>query len=345
MQRLKSIFKPSDLFLAQKSYGLGLYENWLFHLGSKAVEMNGKAFEVPKTTQGFFAQWKGLPYMRDYLEAENPEKLYETVSQPAFKKGLKKAQDLFFLGLDHFAKWELYSMERRTRNKDFLKSLMFEYYRNKIFHRSSHIGTWYLADLRAHLGLHLGASLWQFSYPRAYEALVLKESENFKVPPELIWSIMKAETNFRLDSVSPVGAKGLMQIMTRTGRKVASLMGGYLKENELLRPETSIRVGTRYLQRVLKKFEGRIPLAAAAYNGGPHRVHAWLSQFGRLQMDEFIEHIPFKETRNYVKKVVRYYTIYNLLYNKDIQATSWLADHVNVHLEGTPPTRETWEVL
>ena len=62
-------------------------------------------------------------------------------------------------------------------------------------------------------------------------------------------------------------------------------------------------------------------------------------------MDEFIEHIPFLETRNYVKKVTRYYTLYNLIYNDNADATSWLAENVNVYPEGTPPTRETWEVL
>ena len=86
-------------------------------------------------------------------------------------------------------------------------------------------------------------------------------------------------------------------------------------------------------------------MAAAAYNGGPHRVHKWVHQFGDLQMDEFIEHIPFKETRNYVQKVTRYFTLYNLLYNKDASASSWLAENVDLSIEGTPPTRETWEVL
>ncbi|MCJ8276231.1 MAG: lytic transglycosylase domain-containing protein, partial [Bdellovibrionales bacterium] len=212
-------------------------------------------------------------------------------------------------------------------------------------HRSAYIGTRHFAGVRTHLGLHLGASIWQFVYPRAYEDYVLAHSQKFAVPAEFIWSIMKAETNYRPDAISPVGAKGLMQVMTHTGRKVASLMGTEIQGEDLLKPHVSVKIGSRYLKRVLKKFKGKVPLAAAAYNGGPHRVHKWLSQFGHLEMDEFIEHIPFLETRNYVKKVVRYYTVYNLLYNKDADASSWLADLVDVHLEGSPPTRETWEVL
>ena len=223
---------------------------------------------------------------------------------------------------------------------------MFEYHRNGIYHRSSYLGTRHFANLRSHLGLHLGASLWQFVYPRAFEKYVMASAERFNVPPEFVWSIMKAETNFRHDAISPVGAKGLMQVMNHTGRKVANLMGKTdLEENDLLMPHVSIEIGSRYLHRLLKKFQNKIPLAAASYNGGPHRVHAWLAQFGHLEMDEFIEHIPFLETRNYVKKVVRYYAIYNLLYNKNNEASSWLADLVDVHLDGSPPTKETWEVL
>jgi soluble lytic murein transglycosylase len=195
------------------------------------------------------------------------------------------------------------------------------------------------------LGLHLGASLWQFVYPRAYENDVLKSGKEFGVPPEFVWSIMKAETNFRPDALSPVGARGLMQVMTHTGRKVASMIGKTIEGPDLFEPSVGVEIGTRYLQRNLKKFKGKIPLAAAAYNGGPHRVHLWLQQFGQLDMDEFIEHIPFVETRNYVKKVTQYYTLYNLLYNKNANASSWLAESVNVPLEGTPPTRETWEEI
>jgi soluble lytic murein transglycosylase len=73
--------------------------------------------------------------------------------------------------------------------------------------------------------------------------------------------------------------------------------------SKLLQPEHSVRLGAVYLRRLLNQFDGNWALAAAAYNAGPHRVKTWLSQFGHLDLDEFIEHIPFRETRLYVKRV------------------------------------------
>ncbi|MCB0378503.1 MAG: transglycosylase SLT domain-containing protein, partial [Bdellovibrionales bacterium] len=348
MQRLKTIVGKRSLAMVEQRQTLPIHENWLPQFNeneNSQDEIDFSEIVLRRTKKEFFAEWEDLPFMREYLEMESPGHIFAQVDEPKYRQHLERAQDLSLIGNKELAKWELYTIESRTRNKDYLKSLMFEYHRNEVFHRSSYIGTRHFAGVRTHLGLHLGASIWQFVYPRAFETDVLAAATRFEVPPEFVWSIMKAETNFRPDAVSPVGAKGLMQVMTHTGRKVASLMGKDLEGDELVNPHVNIEIGTRYLKRVLKKFKGKIPLAAAAYNGGPHRVHGWLSQFGHLDMDEFIEHIPYVETRNYVKKVTRYYTVYNLLYNKDTESSSWLSDLVDVHLEGTPPTRETWEVL
>ena len=98
----------------------------------------------------------------------------------------------------------------------------------------------------------------------------------------------------------------------------------------------------RYLQRLMEKFSGNVPLAAASYNAGPHRVQAWLQNFGSLDMDEFVEHIPFVETRNYVKKVVRNYQIYNLLYDGGGQSLAWLIKPVGVTLKDSAVSTEVW---
>ena len=157
---------------------------------------------------------------------------------------------------------------------------------------------------------------------------------------------MRAETIFRADAISPVGARGLMQVMPRTGRKLASLMGEELHgAEELLEPEVSIRFGSFYLQRLLKKFKGNVSLAAAAYNGGPHRVQAWMHYFGDSDLDEFIEHIPYLATRDYVKKVTKYYAVYNLLYKKKTNAADFLVKPIGFKIDGTIPTMETWERL
>ena len=346
VQRLRELLAPKPLASLQYNDSSVLRENWLTYLNQ---EKGAFGFDPLQTKvdeiKTSFSEGKRLPFIRQSLGVREDFSISSGIKKPELLVHIEKAKDLSLIGLTDLAKWELYRLEERTKNREILRTLMFEYYRNNLFHRSAYIGSQHFANTRKHLGLHLGATLWQFVYPRAFEEDVLKNGKNFGVPPEFVWSIMKAETNFRPDAISPVGAKGLMQIMTHTGRKVASLMGKNIEGPELFNPSVGVEIGTRYLKRVLKKFQNKIPLAAAAYNGGPHRVHKWLHQFGQLEMDEFIEHIPFGETRRYVKKVIRYYTLYNLLYNKNGQASAWLADNVDVYPEGSPPTRETWESL
>lgn len=348
IQRLRELIGDRGLASIKYDQASSLRDNWLPHIKQEEDSqdiIDRQQTPITKTNATYFTEWDGLPYMQEYLDLNQPTQIFTKVSTPEFRKRIERAKDMGLLGLNELAKWELYTVEGRTRDQEYLKTLMFEYHRNQVYHRAAYIGTRHFAGARTHLGLHLGASLWHFVFPRAFEKEVLSSSQKFNVPAEFVWSIMKAETNFRPDALSPVGAKGLMQVMTHTGRKVASLMGKTIEGEDLFLPAVGIEIGTRYLQRNLKKFKNKIPLAAAAYNGGPHRVHSWLHQFGDLQMDEFIEHIPFLETRNYVKKVTRYYTLYNLLYNKNADATRWLAENVDVYPEGTPPTRETWEML
>lgn len=350
VQRLRDLAGERPLTFVEGFGGVKVHENWVpeFQPKNRALA----SLEAPSSDEGWefedsLSDWTSLPFQRDYQElSDNPEKIFSELSEPVFQDRILRAKSLGKVGLLNLSKWELYWVELQARSLSHRQTLMFEYHRNEIFHRSVYLSSRYFSGMRTHLGLHLGASLWRFVYPRAYWSNVAEIATEYGVPQELIWSIMKAETNFRSDAVSPVGALGLMQVMPHTGRKVASLMGrDELKVHELTLPKTAIAVGGRYLQRVLKKFDQKIPLAAASYNGGPHRVHAWLSQFGRLDMDEFIDHIPFVETRNYVKRVVRYYSTYRLLYSKDSLGARWLSKPVGVSVDKTVPTKETWEEL
>ncbi len=348
VHRLRELVGSRGLASLEVHQSANLNENWLPHLRHpelNVIKEDENQTLLSKFNEAFYTEWEGLPYMREYLDMNQPTRIYTTMTEPKFRDHIERARELSLIGMSDLAKWELYSVEGRTKNEDYLKTLMFEYHRNEIFHRSSYIGTTHFGRARTHLGIQLGASLWHFVYPRAFEKDVIKMSQKSSVPPEFVWSIMKAETNFRPDAMSPVGARGLMQVMTHTGRKVASFIGKEIKPTDLFEPSVGIEIGTTYLQRVLKKFDQKIPLAAAAYNGGPHRVHLWLHQFGDLEMDEFIEHIPFLETRNYVKRVTQYYTLYNLLYNKNADASSWLSESVNVYPPGPPPTQENWDAL
>jgi soluble lytic murein transglycosylase len=110
---------------------------------------------------------------------------------------------------------------------------------------------------------------------------------------------------------SAVGAKGLMQIMPKTGQQIARSLGEpWQAENSLFNPDINIRYGAFYYKQLLNRFDGHFALAAAAYNAGPNQVSKWLPDTRPVPADVWIETIPFKETRKYVTSVLSYSIIY-----------------------------------
>lgn len=259
----------------------------------------------------------------------------------------EKARDLILLGKYDMAKWDLFEIEKRTRHQDYLKILMEEYQRIDHYNRSSSIAQISFGVQRGLHGIEGVKYLWEYAYPKAYGDSVYKYAKQFDIPSQLIWGIMRAESVYKKDVMSPVGAVGLMQLMPATAQRVAGLMNEKLQDpRSLLEPEVNIKLGSRYLARLMRQFENSIPLVAASYNGGPHRVKSWLLSFGQIDMDEFIEHIPFLETRNYVKRVVSNYNLYYVLYGTQTNKKDMLADLsdvVQVKVTDKNITRETWE--
>jgi soluble lytic murein transglycosylase len=286
-------------------------------------------------------------------EVDAPEIVEQPVitsfQDPRLTKRFTKSNDLRKLGFKDWARWELYGIERRTSNRTYLKMLMSEYSDISAYRRSSYIGEIFFHSQRVQGGMQGAKYLWEFTYPRAYKNWVNLYADKFGVAPEFAWAIMRAESHYNKEARSSVGALGLMQIMPNTGMQVAKLLEKEKFEvKDLLTPKTNIELGIRYLNRLSKKFKGRVPLVSAAYNAGPHRVELWLKYFGRLDIDEFIEHIPFSQTRNYAKKVSRNYFVYQKLYfEKDIVSSpiTWLTQPVGVSIKGPVATRETWEEL
>lgn len=267
------------------------------------------------------------------------------LKSPTLALHFERAKSFVQMGFDEAARWELYEIERKTRKEDQLKALMYHYEQIGSYHRSSYIGQVYFERQRNRYGLDGVRYLWEYTYPRAYKDSVEKYSKDFSIPSQLTWSIMRAESQFRFDAVSPVGARGLMQLMPNTAQQVAQMVGRKLDTMSALEtPEVNIQLGSRYLHRLMKKFEESVPLVAAAYNAGPHRVDSWLDSFAHLEMDEFIDHIPFVETRNYVKKVVRNYRIYSELYGKQKPRMPWLIESVSIRPKTNDFTRESWEM-
>lgn len=152
-------------------------------------------------------------------------------------------------------------------------------------------------------------------YPKTYSEFVFKYAEEYGVDPLLIFAVIKAESNFKVGVVSNSNAKGVMQLMDTTAEEVAgNIMAdqGYRAEM-LFDAETNIKIGTKYLSELMEKYQNYY-VAVAAYNAGIGTVDKWI-QTGVIKPDgSDIENIPYKETNNYVRKIVRDYKIYTDLY-------------------------------
>jgi len=265
---------------------------------------------------------------------------------PDMRARIEVARKLIDLGLHELARWELWEVERRTRNSQYLRQLISAYEGIGSYHRSASIAELSFAREREKDGLEGGRALWQSMYPQAFLPIVQRVTKRFSVPQEWVWAIMRAESMYKPDVISPVGAKGLMQLMPFTANNLRKLAGQTsVDTSDLIVPDVNITLGTQYLARLQQKFKGQLPLVAAAYNAGPHRVESWLVNFGHLETDEFVEHIPFLETRNYVKKVVRHHTFYRRLYGKDMTPPDFLAKALGVPIPSRAATRESWDSL
>ena len=147
-----------------------------------------------------------------------------------------------------------------------------------------------------------------------YPAPPLTQNE----PPEhaLALAVIRQESNFNPNAVSHVGARGLMQLMPRTAKKMAAELDlPYSKDKLVEDPLYNITLGSGYIQKQIEEFDGSYILAIAAYNAGPHRVNAWIKEYGdprdpQVDAVDWIEMIPFSETRNYTQRVLEGLQIY-----------------------------------
>ena len=156
-------------------------------------------------------------------------------------------------------------------------------------------------------------------YPKTYKEVVQIYQEKYNIDENLIYALIKAESNFDNKAVSNRSAVGVMQLMEETAKDVAKknnieINYDNIKE-ELLKVDVNINVGTRYLASLLEKY-GNKEVALAAYNAGIGTVDNWIDK-GIIKADgSDIENIPYKETNNYVRKILRDYKIYEKIYNR-----------------------------
>ncbi len=152
-------------------------------------------------------------------------------------------------------------------------------------------------------------------FPLKYGEYISKYSSRSDVDPFLVLAIIKVESNFDPKAVSSKKARGLMQISEKTGEWGARVLRlGDYKQDSLFDPETNISIGSWYLDVLYKEFNGDTRLVLAAYNGGSGNVNEWLKNRSYSSSGKSLDRIPFRETEQYVGKVMNCRAIYKKLY-------------------------------
>lgn len=151
------------------------------------------------------------------------------------------------------------------------------------------------------------------AYPLAFWGTVEREAHGNAVDPLLVEAVMRQESLFDPEARSPADARGLLQLLPSTAERVATANAMHVDPAELTEPDINIALGVRYLRDLLSRFGDPLK-AVAAYNGGESAVEKWQRQFGELEPDEFVESITYRETRDYVKRVIANYRQYVRVY-------------------------------
>lgn len=159
--------------------------------------------------------------------------------------------------------------------------------------------------------------IWQESYPLEFGKYVAQNAAERGVDPLLVHALIREESRYNPNAISRSHALGLMQLLVGTAYGSAKKVGISLSgEKDITRPEVNVALGTYYLSYAIQRFAGNAMLGVASYNGGPGAVGSWMKHHTSGDFDLFVENIPFRETRDYVRKVFGSYWVYQSLYGK-----------------------------
>ncbi|MGK0273568.1 MAG: soluble lytic murein transglycosylase, partial [Cocleimonas sp.] len=214
-------------------------------------------------------------------------------------KAIQRVTELFSLGLPKLAKKDWKWVMKKLSKDDQLIAAAYALEINQPF----------LAIITVS-----GTKDWNqvgLRFPLQYQNLVKKSARANGVVPAWVYGIMRRESAFDPIIKSSANARGLMQVLPSTAKDVAKSLGiRSHRTSDLYVPEKNANIGAAYMSQMLKRFKGNYAKATASYNAGPHRIPRWLPK-QTISAPRWIESIPFDETRNYVRAVMSYTTIYD----------------------------------
>ena len=222
---------------------------------------------------------------------------------------LSRARELTALGIHGLAVAELDQVNRRANPKTWLQPLLMrEYFANQAYGRS--------LNLASQLPISQSERNY-YRYPLAYWELVQQKAQERDLDPHLILALIRQESLFDPRARSPATALGLMQLIPPTAARVAKQLGlPAPTQDKLFDPELNVALGTQYLKDLLQRYSHNWFKAIAAYNAGEAAVDRWEREIVTDDIEEFVERIPYIETRGYVKLVLRNHRIYKRLYEQ-----------------------------
>jgi soluble lytic murein transglycosylase len=211
----------------------------------------------------------------------------------------ERARLLAGLGFRHFARLELDAVDRSSAPR---RELLQAYHA---------VGAVDVALRLAHaMRPRTGGPFREYLYPLGYWDTVRPAADARGIDPLLVLAVIRQESLFDPEALSPAGARGLMQLMPVTARRI----GGDAAALRLEDPSNNVRLGVALLAQLIDHYGGSLVKALAAYNGGEDAVAKWEHRYAGRQPDEFVELISFRETRDYVKAVLRNHRVYRRLY-------------------------------
>jgi soluble lytic murein transglycosylase len=161
---------------------------------------------------------------------------------------------------------------------------------------------------------------WNILFPKPYWNELTRYANANGLDPYLVASLIRQESEFNPQAVSPANAWGLMQLLPPVGKQLAKEVRlRRFNQEQLTDPAINLQLGTRYFKHMVDSFDGEVEYALAAYNAGSERVRSWQGQGPYRDIHEFVESIPFSETREYVQAIMRNATVYRLLYSGDVE--------------------------
>ncbi len=255
-------------------------------------------------------------WLAGWLGVENTGRLGELDPNLAADPRLQRGLELWRLNHFEDAKWELEAVRSATRSDALAQYQLALLFRDIGLYRSSILCAVRVVSLSPTVGfLDAPPFIARLAYPTYYQDLALQNARLSDLDPLLVFALIRQESLIESLAASWASARGLMQVIPPTGAEIHAELGwppGY-ETADLYRPYVSLRFGTHYLAKQRDRFDGRIDVALAGYNGGPFNAQRWLERAGD-DVDLFRELVTFSETRTYIQRIKEHLAVYQALY-------------------------------